>query len=217
VKHPRQLYDLKEMAPNINKVCADVYTNRNGALLRELTKHAKKLNIQFELLANEFCIDQCAVRDQCYHAHVVNKTIDDTKKFGAWPMGYCIGHREQDPAEWLYANFILPQHMKIYQDIFDIDSFKITGRTAPTKYLSWIIEQYMNKNFDGNLLELWQDVKNISRVEKGIEDFIPPKYEIKTNPLDINFLLPFLKDQQIPYDDEKKHVIEFLGKTLVNK
>ncbi len=56
LEHPRQLIDLKEFAPNINKLCCHVYYNRNKFILEEQKRHCDELDIEFELIANEFCI-----------------------------------------------------------------------------------------------------------------------------------------------------------------
>ena len=216
LEHSRQLFDLKEFAPNISKLCCHVFFNRNRFMLEEQKKYCDQLGIEFELIANEFCIQHCIVRDQCYHAHVMNKTVEDTLLFGNWPMGYCISHRERKPEEWLLANFILPQHMNIYKDLFNINLFKITGRTAPTKYLSWIVEQYLRMDFNENLLMLWQDVKNIKRIAKGHQDYMTPKYKIDTKKINDNFILFYLlANQSISLEKEIEHIKKFLDLSLV--
>ena len=216
LEHPRQLFDLKEFAPNINKLCAHVFLNRNKFALEEQKKYCDELGIELELIANEFCIQNCIVRDQCYHAHVMNKKVEDTALFGHFPMGYCISHREKNPAEWLLADFILPQHMNMYKDMFGINLFKVTGRTAPTKYLSWIVEQYLKMDFDGNLLQLWQDVKNIKRVARGHQDYINPRYKIDAKKIDDNFLLYYFIENDITLEKEKEHIKKYLNLSLVD-
>jgi collagenase-like PrtC family protease len=217
VRHPRQLFDLKEMAPNITKVCLDVNLNRDRYAILQQQQYCKELGIDLELIGNEFCINNCIVRDQCYHAHVINKVVEDTLLHEGYPMGYCISHREKNPKEWLYANFILPQHMKEYQRIFGIDHFKITGRTGLTAYLTWVTEQYMGQDFKGNLLELWQDVKNIKRLAKGGQDYLAPRYKINSEKLDINFLEFYLAHQlPISWKDEQEHIEKYLKIALEN-
>jgi len=213
--HPRQLYDLKQYAPNINKLCCEVYYNRNRFLLEELQEHCTKLNIELELLANEFCIQNCIVRDQCYHAHTMNKVFEDTTKFGHFPMGYCISHRERNPEEWLSANFIMPQHMKLYEEKFEISQFKVTGRTAPTKYLSWIIEEYLKMDYHGNLLQLWQDVKNLKRVAEGEQDYRKARYELDSNAIDDDFMNFYLDTEKpIQFQQERDHIKKYLNRAL---
>lgn len=213
IRHPRQLYDMKKFNPNLNKICIDVMNNRNATHLRDMKKHCDDLDIEVELLANEFCIYECLVRDQCYHAHVMNKSVEDTKYFGGWPMNYCIGKREKHPIEWLYANFILPQHMKIYQEEFGIERFKISGRTAPTPYAKWIVGVYLSQMHEGNLLELWQDVKNLSRVAKGKEDYIPQHYSIDSKKINDDFLKWYFK-ANVNYDNEKDHIEHYFNEAF---
>jgi len=190
-----QLRELKRRAPNINKVCLDVAQNRNFKLIFKLLEEAKKLNIDIELLANELCIADCADRIQCYndHAQVANeKEAADQKNY---PMGRCTYLRNAlSPVEWTRSRFILPQSMKLYHSITGIDHFKITGRTHPTKYILWIVEEYLKQDYHGNLLGLWADVKNIQRIAKGHEDFLEPNFYIDSEPYGDDFIRRYLTD-----------------------
>ena len=215
LRHPRQILDLQEMVQNITKLCLDVNLNRDRFAIEEQKSYCDQLGIDLELIANEFCIQHCIVRDQCYQAHVINKVVEDTLHHESFPMGYCISHREKYPREWLSANFILPQQMKLYKKLFDINCFKITGRTAPTKYLSWIVEEYLKQDFNDNLLMLWQDVKNLKRVADGQIDYLPPKYEIDSSKINCNFLKFYLETEKpITFKSEAEHINKYLKKAL---
>ena len=213
IRHPRQLYDLKKYNSNLNKICIDAMNNRNYKHLKDMKKYCDELDIELELLANEFCIYECLVRDQCYHAHVMNKFVEDTKYFGGWPMNYCIGKREKEPIEWLYATFILPQHLKIYEEELGIDHFKVTGRTAPTAYAKWFVEAYLSQEHNGNLLELWQDVKNLSRMAKGNEEYIPQHYSIDSSKIDEDFIRWYFQNE-VTYESEKAHIEKYFNKAF---
>lgn len=165
IRHPRQLAQLKERIPAIQKLCLDVFANRDAMLLFSLHEEATELGITLEAIANEFCVYECPDRNQCYDLHALNLTQDETKLFGHYPMGNCIRERLINPIEWLYARFILPQWMEHYYSKFNISSFKITGRTHPTSYILKVAEAYMSGYYGGNLLELWADVANIGRLE----------------------------------------------------
>jgi collagenase-like PrtC family protease len=191
-----QLRELKRRALNINKVCVDVTLNRDFKKLIVLNKEAITLGIDVELLANEFCITNCVDRAQCYLDHAQVKTEDEAAMFKRYPMGNCTALRNGDKIEWLRARFILPQWMKWYQDILFINHFKITGRTHPTSYIFRIADTYMSQQFDGNLLELWADVKNIKRVAQG-KNHLPPHHEIDCKKLDINFLWKYWTDESM--------------------
>jgi len=213
IQHPRQLYDIKGFNPSFNKICVDVIRNRDYYHLEDMKKYCDELDIEIELLVNEFCIYNCVVRDQCYHAHVMNKIVEDTKHFNHWPMGYCISKRSKEPIEWLYATFILPQHMKLYYDEFGIENFKVTGRTAPTPYAKWVAKTYLDQDYKDNLLKLWQDVKNIPRVASGKDDFIGLHYSIDSDKIDDNFIKWYF-NRRPSWSEEKEHIEKYFEKSF---
>lgn len=202
IRHPRQLRQLKARTPGIQKLCLDVFANRNAMLLHSLKDEAKELDITLEAIANEFCVFECPDRNQCYDLHALNLTQDDTKLFGHYPMGNCIRERLVNPIEWLYARFILPQWMTKYYTTFNISSFKITGRTHPTAYILKVAEAYMCGTFTDNLLELWADVANIGRLET---EYQAPRTmldvsKIRADFLDFYFIpRPFSSEMEAAY------------------
>ncbi len=202
-----QLRELKRRCPTINKVCLDVDVNRDFRSIFHLNKVGKELGIECELLANEFCLYNCVDRVQCYNDHTQISTETEASQFKRYPMGRCINSR-LDPVEWLRARFILPQSMKWYQQSVQIDRFKITGRTHPTKYILWIVEEYMKQNYNDNLLQLWADVKNIKRVSKGEEDFLMPTFDINSAPFGDEFLWKYWMDDKL--DKDREYETKFL-------
>jgi len=201
---PYQLRELKRRNPNINKVCLDVALNRNFESLALLKKEGDALGIETELLANEYCITDCADRVQCYNEHAQCKTDKDASKFKRYPMGICTQIRNiGNPVEWTRSRFIAPQSMAYYNEVHGIKKFKVTGRTHPTPYILWIVETYLSQKFEGNLLELWADVKNIARVAKGKTSFMDPKYDIDIAGYGTDFIKeyenPEMKDLDFEY------------------
>jgi len=165
LRHPRQLELLKDRCPSVEKICLDVFANRDREKLTEFYAVGRSLGIALEVIVNEFCIYECPDRNPCYDLHALDLTQDETRLFGHYPMGNCIRERIMSPIEWLWARFILPQWVRTYYEKFGITSFKITGRTHPTAYILRTAEAYMSGSFTGNLLELWADVENIGRLE----------------------------------------------------
>lgn len=208
IRHPRQLRQLKERVPGIQKLCIDVFANRDTMLLYSLRDEAQQLGISLEAIANEFCVYECPDRNQCYDLHALNLTKDDTKLFGHYPMGNCIRERLINPIEWLYARFILPQWMPAYYSTFDIRSFKITGRTHPTAYILKVADIYMSGEFTGNLLELWADVANIGRLEA---EYQAPRTHLDVSKMRSDFLdfyfipRPFSSKMEAAYLTEVLH------------
>lgn len=211
-----QLRELKDRNPNINKVCLDVALNRDFEKIKELKAECDKLGIDLELLANEFCITDCADRVQCYNEHAQCKTEKDTSLFNRYPMGICTKLRNsKSPIEWVRARFVLPQSMSYYQEKFGIDRFKVTGRTHPTPYIIWIAETYLKQHYEGNLLQLWADVKNIKRVADGKEDFLNPKFDIDASGFETEFIQEYENLELKNLDAEYAFLQERLDKYLV--
>lgn len=202
---PYQLRELKSRNLNINKICLDVAINRDFAKITKLKKEADSLGIEVELLANEFCISDCADRIQCYNEHAQCKTESDTALFNRYPMGICTKLRNsKTPIEWTRARFILPQSLDYYTKTLGIERFKVTGRTHPTPYILWVIEEYMKQNYKGNLLQLWADVKNIRRIANGAEDFLEDKFYIDSDGYGTEFIKSYENDQLSDLDVEYK-------------
>jgi len=199
IRHPRQLETFKKRYPQIDKICIDVFANRDKEKLHILEDIGRKLKIRLEVIANEFCIFECIDRNQCYDFHALNLTLDETKLFGRYPMGRCISNRIIDPIEWLYARFILPQWMDTYYHKFGIESFKITGRTHPTAFVVKVSEAYMQESYTGNLLELWADVENIGRIES---EYRSPRVHIDCGKLP-NFM-DFYFNSAFPVTQERE-------------
>lgn len=209
-----QMRELKRRAPNINKMCLDVAQNRNFKLIFKLMEEAKKLGIDIELLANELCIADCADRVQCYNDHVQVSNEKEANEQKNYPMGRCTYLRNAlSPVEWTRSRFILPQSMPFYNSITGIDHFKITGRTHPTKYILWIVEQYLKMDYHDNLLGLWADVKNIQRVAKGHDDFLEPNFHIDSDHYGNEFLRRYLTDPLLA-DLDLDHEYDVLNKIL---
>ena len=129
----------------INKICGNLYKNREIQFLKSLAQYCNNNQITLTLMANEFCgnglnetnTTNCIFREHCYSLHSSDYNADD-KLDGDYPMGYCINSRNTGSV-WLKMNFIRPEDMKLYNAI-GINHFKITGRTATTKLATRVIE-----------------------------------------------------------------------------
>ncbi len=171
----------------ITKVCNNVMKNREILFLRKAANICKNNNIVFTLIANEFCSNGtnnaidcaggCIYRDHCYSLQSEGYTIEDMKKMKGYPMSKCNESRKH-PVVWLKSNFIRPEDMILYNKI-GINHFKITGRTASFSYLKKVILAYANQKWDGNLIELWNNVNHLSgegKLEKKEDNlYIPNK------------------------------------------
>ncbi len=153
-----QLYDYIELG--IDKICMNINKNRDFAFLKMINKHAIDNNIIIELLANEFCIFNCIHRNYCFLIHS-HSDKNEKEIYNNYPFNECIEYRNKKPYEWLKTRFIRPEDMQRYNDETNINYFKITGRTFPTKVVLPIVTAYMNEMYEGNLLDLWCHLENI--------------------------------------------------------
>jgi len=180
----RQLDILLAGKLPITKVCVNLMKNRDFRFLHALQIYAKSKNVDIELMANEMCNYECIYRASCYNLHTHN--IHDPKdRFSNYPMGRCIQLRDSNLVEWLKARFILPQWLEFYETEFGINHFKITGRTGTTDYITWVVQQYMQKFYHGNTIQLWWQLENIGTPQ---EEHIKAKNYIPAEKIDIDFL-----------------------------
>jgi Collagenase and related proteases len=179
---------------NLDKVCANLNKNRDFVFIKKAAEYCKTKGIEYELMVNEFCgvgtkdcATHCVYRDSCYMCHATNKTLDDDMLFDNYPMNICTSSRNENPSNWLKLRFIRPEDIKIYNEL-GVTHFKVTGRTATTKYILRTIDAYLSENYEGNLIGLWKPLESIKGTQN--EDFTP--YEIDNKRLD-GFLDKWLK------------------------
>lgn len=154
---------------HINKFCGNILKNRSKPFLVNAAKWCNEHSIIYEMMTQEFCYNtaktehcatHCIFRDSCYICHAGNKTKEDALAYGNYPMGYCIGSRENEEEGWLKSRWIRPEDLHYYNKI-GIKNFKLTGRTGTSEYMKKVMEAYMSQSYDGNLLELWKPLETI--------------------------------------------------------
>jgi collagenase-like PrtC family protease len=106
--------------------------------------------------------------------------------------------------------------MKVYYEEFGIDRFKITGRTALTSYVKWVIECYLSQQYNGNLLDLWQDVKNIQRLAQGKQEYLPTHYTIDCKIIDEEFIRWYFKNP-VSLETEEQHIKSYFEKAFITR
>lgn len=166
---------------NIDKVCGNVMKNRSFKFLKNAARYCNENNIQYEILANEFCgnggasyLAPCVYRDSCYICHGTNHTKADAELLNGYPMNMCMSSRNNMPAmNWLRTRFVRPEDIKEYNKI-GIYNWKISGRTGSTDYICKVAKAYITEQFDGNLLELWKPLETIynGKAEKDFKQTV---------------------------------------------
>lgn len=210
VRDIRQLRLLKERIPTVDKICLDVFKNRDFPWLDDFRGECDRLGITPELLVNEFCIHNCIDRNSCYDIHSLNMTKEETALFARYPMGRCIRLRYSNPVEWIRARFVLPQDLALYQR-HGYNHFKISGRTHPTPYILRATRAYMAGFFTGNMLDLWGQLESIYSEKFHAKKTIV----VSRDGLVPDFLGPWERNELKTDDDEIAYCEKVLDGTLV--
>ncbi len=120
--------------------------NRNYKELDEMIKYGKQNAINIEIMLNESCLRRCSRRSEHYCSF---STGESDHKFHLW----CNSRKITYPYELLLANFIRPEDVKFYEQL-GIETFKVTGRSKPSKWLYETVEAYLKRDYDKNLIRL---------------------------------------------------------------
>lgn len=162
----------------ISKIHNNILKNRSIRFLKNAFRYCSENNIELCLLVNEFCgnglsnystlnsTTHCIYRDCCYLFHSENETLEEDYLFNEFPFRKCIDSRK-NLNTWLKTQFIRPEDLIKYDNI-GIKSFKITGRTGSTEYLTKIAKAYIEGFWDGNLLSLWKPLETTKTQEKEL-------------------------------------------------
>ncbi|WP_022664389.1 hypothetical protein [Desulfospira joergensenii] len=137
------------------KIILDRSLNREPKKLASTVRDIKaaRPHIKIELLANEGCIYQCPFK----LGHDAQISLSNTglvrettyrlnQELGCHAYFHDHGHR------FLKSPFIRPEDLPHYSDL--ADSVKLCGRTLGRRFLIRCIEAYIDRSFDGNLLDL---------------------------------------------------------------
>lgn len=147
----RALYWEDLGADSITLDSVDV--NRNFRLLRQIRK---ALKCKIQLIANLNCLHNCPF-DQ-YHYLLASHASQSEHSNKGFFLDYCYlkcnYHRIKNPKNLIRADWIRPEDVCSYEDI-GIDRIKLVDRTMPTRALSSIITAYVNRHYEGNLLDLF--------------------------------------------------------------
>jgi hypothetical protein len=151
------LFDMIEKAgfrlPS--KIIADRSLNRDLEKLEHLHQFIRQqfTDMRIELIANEGCIYHCPFKlshDALIALGNTGCARDRTHQINT-RIG-CHAYFFNRPERFLKSPFIRPEDLVHYQD--RADSIKICGRTLGVRFLTTVIESYIKRSFDGNLLDI---------------------------------------------------------------
>ncbi len=136
-------------------LCVDfVKINRDFKTLKYIVKNLKKS--QIEILVTNSCLKNCPMiythTNGLSHASNQDK---NGKLYEDWSLLYCQERELENIEEYIKSPWVRPEDIKYYEDI-GIEHFKITERGFPTDELVKRVKAYVDRKYDGNLLDLIQ-------------------------------------------------------------
>ncbi len=120
--------------------------NRNFEDLKEMISFTKEHNIKLEIMLNESCLRRCKNRKN--HYDTLGKECDDR----TFHIG-CNSIKVTHPYQLIMANYIRPEDVNYYEEL-GIELFKVTGRSKPIGWLEEVVKAYLNRNYEGNIMNL---------------------------------------------------------------
>lgn len=135
--------------------------NRDFKMLKYMKDN---LNCKLELLCTNSCLKDCPM----IHTHVndlahASKYKENVNEYEDWGLNFCQRYQLNNIEEYIKSPWIRPEDIKYYEEI-GIEHFKITERDFSTEALVKRVEAYVNRRYDGNLLDLIQG-SGLDRIE----------------------------------------------------
>ncbi len=136
------------------KIVLDRCLNRDLDRLADTARRCRQSfpDLKLELLANEGCLAYCPFKlsHDAYIALANHEGQDCTfllnKELG------CMRLIDNQPHRILQSPFIRPEDVELY--LYHIDTIKLCGRTLGSTFLQRVISAYIDRCYDGNLLDL---------------------------------------------------------------
>jgi len=133
-------------------VVSEVNIHREFRVLEEMRKAAGD-DVELQLIVNNWCRQDCAIAGN----HAVGLSAASQKKSRGFPLDFCSLYcnyiRLTDPVNYIRANWIRPEDIKIYEDM-GYENFKIVERNTPTAVLLERVKAYHDRRYDGNLMDI---------------------------------------------------------------
>jgi collagenase-like PrtC family protease len=144
VKTIEELDRHMEIAPA--RVILHHDSNRNFEDTKKIVSYCKERNIEVEIMTTESCLRRCPVRAEHY------QSVGEGKPDAKFHV-FCNSRKLAKPMEFLKANLIRPEDLRFYEDM-GINIFKITGRSKDPIWMPEVVEAYLQRRYEGNLLRL---------------------------------------------------------------
>ena len=136
------------------RLLLDRALNRNLNKLAEISTWCRQAmpDMRLEVVGNEGCLPWCPYRS-AHDAYIALDNCSSTKTSEA--INEQLGCRQllkKQPYRILQSPFIRPEDIDSY--LYDIDIIKISGRNLTSADLIRVITAYIERHWNGNLLEL---------------------------------------------------------------
>jgi len=132
-----EIYNEQQLIMLDNVFDTIVPSNRILRDIRSLKKLESAFKGKIRLLVNEACLSACIYRTQHFYE------MSNPKIF--FPHSLCNNLLEQKPWLRLTGGWVLPQHLYLFDDIYD--EIKLAGRVSlqePERYFE-VLDSYINK------------------------------------------------------------------------
>lgn len=158
--------------------------NRDFSLLRQIRNNLK--NISLQLIVNATCLYQCPFF--WYHANISSHASQSHHWSRGFAIDYCRlwcrYHYILDAVNVIRSTWIRPEDVHYYEDL-GIDSLKIVDRGMLTQTISFILNAYVNRYYDGNLFDLFSNFTTNIMFQKGN---LYHKFKYFFRPFSVNIL-----------------------------
>ncbi|MBN1492820.1 MAG: U32 family peptidase [Candidatus Omnitrophica bacterium] len=138
---------LKELGVDVLTIDRDI--NRNIPLIKQIKERTA---LKIRLMLNEGCLRNCPYRVMHYNNLSHHSSITDKVAEGIAADNPCTEIYERKKEKVFSVPFIPPEALNYYESF--IDYYKLSTRVFPTNRIQLCLESYINREFNGNLLEL---------------------------------------------------------------
>ncbi len=138
----------------------NVDVNRDFFLLKQIRN---SVSCELQIIANVNCLYKCPF--YLYHANLASHGSQSLHSTNGFVIDYCrlsCRYKQlKNPIDFIRSTWIRPEDIRYYEDL-GIEWFKLIDRGMTTETILTIVEAYMNRDYNGNLLDLFPDhTKNI--------------------------------------------------------
>ena len=162
-------------------ICVDFKINRDFETLKYMVDNLKTSKI--ELLMTNSCLKNCPMM-QTHTNGLAHASMDKgNNNYQDWGLFFCQKRQLYNLEEYIKSPWIRPEDLHYYEEI-GIEHFKITERGFPTEELVKRVKAYVNRSYDGNLLDLIQghgviESSNLELNKKELNESVDVYNEIK--------------------------------------